>query len=283
VRAFDTLADEFFVLRAYLLLVFGDIPAMSMVMRMTGHNGFSPCRMCNILGVRIPNSDNNVYYVPLDRSFHPTVTDSNTTIAVYDAANLPLRRETEMLRQAREVRDALNKAQKGRLSREYGIKGVSVFSNLESLCFPLSFPYDFMHLIWENLIPNLILLWTGGFKGIDEGDGEYQFSRGVWEVIGEATAAAGSTIPSVFGAHPPNPAKSKSFYSAEAQSFWTLYLGPILLRRRFRNQRYYKHFVELVKLLQICLQFEITTEEVQTVRDGFINWVQDYEKWVILL
>ena len=272
------LADEFFLLRGYLLLIFGDIPAMSMVICMTGHNGFSPCRMCNIRGVQIPNSQNNSYYVPLDRSFHPTVTESDSAIAIYDAAALPLRTEAEMLRQAKEVQDAPNKTQKARLSKAYGIKGVSLLSNIKSLCFPLSFPYDFMHLIWENLIPNLISLWTGEFKGLDEGNQEYQFMPKVWEAIGAATADAGSTIPSVFGIRPPNIAKHKSSYSAEAWSFWTLYLGPVLLRRRFRNQRYYKHFMELVKLLQICLQFEITTDEVQTVRDGFINWVEDYEK-----
>jgi hypothetical protein len=281
VKAFDVLGDELFRLRAYLILVFGDIPAMAMLMRMTGHNGFSPCRMCKILGVRTPNSENNTYYVPLYRSFHPTVTESDSAIVVYNPADLPLRTEAEMLCQAKEVRDASSKAQKGRLSKVYGIKGVSLFSHLKSLCFPLSFPYDFMHLIWENLIPNLILLWTGAFKGVDEGTGEYQFQLHIWEAIGEATVAAGSTIPAVFGARPPNPAKNKSSYSADAWSVWALYLGPILLRRRFRNQRYYKHFVELIKLLQICLQFEITTEEVQTVRDGFINWVEDYERWVI--
>jgi len=135
-----------------------------------------------------------------------------------------------------------------------------------------------MHLIWANLIPNLILLWTGKFKDLDEGSGEYTFQPKVWEAIGVATAAAGSTIPSVFGIRPPNPATHKSSYSAEAWSFWTLYLGPILLHRRFRHQRYYKHFIELVKLLRICLKFEITSEEVQIVRDGFIKWVQDYEK-----
>ena len=42
--------------------------------------------------------------------------------------------------------------------------------------------------------------------------------------------------------------------------------------------RNYKHFIELVKLLRICLKFEITSEEVQIVRDGFIKWVQDCEK-----
>jgi hypothetical protein len=278
VKAFDILADEFFLLRAYLILIFGDMPAMSMVMRMTGHNGFSPCRMCNILSVRIPNSKNPVYYVPLDRSQHPTVAEFESAITVYDAAKLPLRTEEVMLRQAREVRDARNKGEKDRLSTAYGIKGVSIFSYLKSVSFPLSFPYDFMHLIWENLIPNLVLFWTGEFKGLDEGDGDYRLQPKVWQAIGAATAAAGSTIPSVFGARPPNPVNGRSSYTADAWSFWTLYLGPVLLRRRFLGQRYYTHFIELVRLLHMCLQFEITTEEIQDVRDGFIRWVKGYEK-----
>jgi len=37
---------------------------------------------------------------------------------------------------------------------------------LSSLSFPVSFPYNFMHLIWTNLIPNLICFWTGKFKDI---------------------------------------------------------------------------------------------------------------------
>jgi len=278
VRAFDVLADEFFLLRGYLLLVFGDIPAMSMVMRMTGHNGFSPCRMCKILGVRIPNSTNTSYYVPLDRSRHPTVIESESAIAVYDATKLPLRAEEEILRQAREVQDASGKAEKGKLSKAYGIKGVSIFSYIKSLSFPHSFPYDFMHLIWENLIPNLVLFWTGEFKGLDEGVGEYQLLPKVWQAVGAAAAAAGSTIPSAFGIRPPNPATHRYSYSAEAWSFWALYLGPVLLRRRFRRQRYYTHFIKLVKLLQMCLQFEITTEEIQIIRGGFIEWVKEYEK-----
>jgi hypothetical protein len=52
----------------------------------------------------------------------------------------------------------------------------------------------------------------------------------------------------------------------------------VLLRRRFRQQRYYTHFIELVKLLQMCLQFEIFTEEIKIIRGGFIKWVKDYEK-----
>lgn len=280
VRAFDAQAGEFFMLRAYLILVFGDIPAISMLMRMTGHNGYSPCRMCKILGVRVPESQATTHYVPLNRSRHPSVCQSGDelVIARYDPAALPLRTEAEMLQQAQYVQDALTDTDAKRRSRDSGIKGVPALSYLKSLSFPLSFPYDFMHLIWENCIPNLILLWTGGFKGLDEGVEDYQFSTQVWETIGMATAAAGSTIPSAFGGRPPNIATNKSACTAESYSFWTLYIGPVLLRRRFSKPKYYQHFMELVKLLNVCLQFEITTEEVQMIREGMIKWVKDYER-----
>ena len=55
-----------------------------------------------------------------------------------------------------------------------------------------------MHLFWENTLPNLVMLWTGGFKGLDEGTEAYELSADVLDAIGEATAAAGSTIPSSF-------------------------------------------------------------------------------------
>jgi Transposase family tnp2 len=287
VRAFDVEADEFFLLRAYLILVFGDIPAMSMLMRMKGHNGFSPCRMCKILGVRVPGAQGSTHYVPLDRSAHPSILESEDAdalaIAKYDPANLPLRTEAEMLQQAQMVQGAPSDAEATRRSKAFGIKGVPALSYLKSLSFPLSFPYDFMHLIWENTIPNLILLWTGEFKGLDEGVEDYQFSPKVWEAIGTATAAAGSTIPSAFCTRPPNIVINKSACTAESWSFWALFIGPVLLRRRFSHGKYYQHFIKLVTLLNICLQFEITTDEVETLREGFIKWVEEYEKCVFFL
>jgi hypothetical protein len=151
-----------------------------------------------------------------------------------------------------------------------------------SLSFPSSFPYDFMHLIWENLVKNLVLHWRGEFKGFDDGAESYQLPKAIWEAVGEATATSGSTIPSAYGSRVPNVATKGSYCSAEMWSFWTLYLGPVLLRRRFQNQKYYKHFIRLVRLLNICLQFEITDDEIEEIRSGFIQWVQDYERYLQL-
>ncbi|KAI0750343.1 hypothetical protein BC629DRAFT_1297723 [Irpex lacteus] len=63
---------------------------------------------------------------------------------------------------------------------------------------------------------------------------------------------------------------------------WFLYIGPVLLERRFTKQRYYRHFVDLIKLVQRCLQFEYSAEDVDFIRDGFISWVKQYERYVFL-
>ncbi|KAI5822604.1 hypothetical protein K523DRAFT_318073 [Schizophyllum commune Tattone D] len=59
---------------------------------------------------------------------------------------------------------------------------------------------------------------------------------------------------------------------------WLLYLGPRLLARHFRDEKYYKHFVELSRLVHKCLQFEISMADVADIRSGFAKWVQDFEK-----
>jgi hypothetical protein len=137
-----------------------------------------------------------------------------------------------------------------------------------------------MHLIWENLIPNLVLFWSGNFKGLDQGTESYEIPNAVWDAIGEATAAAGSTIPSAYGSRVPNITKDQFQFSAEMWSFWTLYLGPVLLNRRFQRPKYYSHFVQLVCLLHICLRFEISDDEIEAIRVGFIEWVEEYESCV---
>lgn len=278
VHAYDVLSDKFIALRAYLILVFGDIPAMSMVMQMKGHNGFRPCRMCNISGVRVPNMRQPTHYVPLDRSRHPDVQSSDTAIKCYDAAALPLRSHDEIMHQARAVQFAATEAASERLAREYGVKGVPLLSVLSSLTFPLSFPYDFMHLLYENVLKNLFLLWGGDYKKMDAGREDYKLATAIWEAIGAASAESGPTIPSAFGPRPPNIASDKISWTADSRSFWALYLGPVLLNQRFIHQRYYTHFIDLVRLLNLCLQFEISRTQIDELREGFAAWVKKYEE-----
>ncbi|VDC05579.1 unnamed protein product [Peniophora sp. CBMAI 1063] len=283
VRAYDVLSGEVFAMRAYLILIFGDIPAMSLIMRMKGANGFSPCRMCSITGVHDPsNTANTAFYFPLDRSNHPAVLADPTAPRTFDPAALPLRTHEQMIAQGREVQAADAAGSTGlrdELARKYGVKGVPLLACLPSVDLAKCCPYDFMHLIWENLVKNLVLHWTAAFKGLGQGTGSYHIKKDVWDAIGAAAAASGSTIPGCFGARPPNFAAEKMSSTADTWSFWTLYLAPIQLDRQFKEKKYYDHFVQLVRLLHLCLQFEIKRSEVEEIRQGFIEWVKKYEEF----
>ena len=273
VQAYDVVEGEMFTLRAYLITVFGDIPAVSMLLRMKGHNACSPCRLCTIRGIRIPNSSITTLYVPLCRK------NLETSQADYDPANLPSRTHEQFMVQAREVQSAKTNAQSERLATEYGINGIPLLATLDSLSLPLSTGYEFMHLVFENLIPNLTLLWSGNYKGFGKNQ-PFVFSKTTWEAIGAATAASRSTVPSSYGAPVPNVATDRSYFSAESWSQWALFIGPIVLNGRFSKGRYYDHFCDLIKLINLCLKFEFSKEDIADIRKGFIRWVKTYEKYV---
>ena len=270
VKAFDAISQTLFLLHAYLILVFGDIPAVALVMRMKGQNAIKPCRICNIKGIRF-NSRTN--YVPLRRDKIPGATPRR-----YSPSNLPIRTHEEIMNQARDIEMAPNKATHERLAKEHGIKGIPMLSSISSISFPSSFPFDFMHLIWENLIPNLIEFWTGEFKDLDHEDEGYFIEQHIWNEIGTATAASKATIPAAFGAPVPNIATKNCPMSAEMYANWTLFIAPIVLCGRFKSAQYYQHFMRLVELLKLCLAFEISEEMLNQIDEGFRLWVEGYEK-----
>ncbi len=219
----------------------------------------------------------HTFYVSLNRSHHPAVHTDPSMVTKYDPANLPLRTDREILQQAQEVQFQTSPTALNNIGKKYSIKGTSILSFLSSISFTWSFPHNFMHLVFENVLTLVTLLWTGQFKGLDEGTKSYQSPSDVWDAIGQGTATAGSTIPGAFGQRPPNVATNKTACTADSWCFWLLYIAPVLLSRKFDNATYFNHFIVLVKLVNICLEFEISCDEVATVCQGFIDWVEEYE------
>ena len=68
--------------------------------------------------------------------------------------------------------------------------------------------------------------------------------------------------------------------TAETYSIWTLYLAPALLHSCFLYKQYYKHFIQLIQLLNLCMEFEITQTQIDELEVGFQNWIKDYE-WCV--
>ncbi|KAK0220758.1 hypothetical protein EDD85DRAFT_779949 [Armillaria nabsnona] len=210
-------------------------------------------------------------------SHHSAVHTDPSMVGTYDSAHLLLQTDREILEQAQEGQFQASLTVSNNISKKYGIKGTSILSSLSSISFTWSFLHNFMHLSFKNVLTLLTLLWTGQFKGLDEGTESYQTPSNVWNAIGQGTAAAGSTIPGPFAQCPPNVATNKTACTADSWCFWWLYIAPVLLSRKFDNTIYFKHFIVLVKLVNICLQFDISHDEVAIICQVFIDWVEEYE------
>jgi hypothetical protein len=278
VSAWDTAKEEHFDLQTYILMVFGDMPAIPMVMRMKGHNGLCLCCFCHICGIRTTNPDNTTHYVPLDCSWHPAAQGDNT-VRSYDVLNLPNCTHNEFMDHAHEVQFAPLIGKCDNLAKLYSIKGVPVLSYLSSLSFPHSFPFGFMHLLWENLIPNLFLLWTSTFKGLSEGTGNFKIPKDMWTAAGKASEASGPTLLYTYGPSSPSVAADGVTWTADTCLFWALHVGLVVLKDR-SPKWYYNHYIELVCLLRICLAFGMNQTHIATLRAGFASWVEKYEEYV---
>jgi hypothetical protein len=195
--------------------------------------------------------------------------------------NLPRRTHTEFIAQAIYVSNAKNDTEENCRGRETGITALSPLSRLSSLDFPCSFPHDFMHVMFENLIPTLLDLWTHTrkFSNLGTGDEDYVLHPAVWEEIGKACAESGNDIPSAFGCRVPNLNDRRSESTSESNILFATLLAPALLRGRFKRPVYYQHFIRLVALINLCIGFEVSCDQIDTIRNGFAQWVKDYERY----
>lgn len=280
VDTYDADADEVFPLRAHAAYGLGDIPGVTKgFLKMKGHNAKCPCRDCEIIGIAmqilaVNGKRNPIHYVP---AIQPPILPHAVT---FDPHNLPIRSHNRFMEQAREVDAAPNQKKSEELAAKYGICGVPILSTLSSFSFPDSFPYDFMHLM-ENIMSNMVLHWTGDFKGLNAGQEDYIIPEAQWKAIGRATVAANATIPSSFGRAIPDIAEEKHFFIAESYIIWFTLFAPILLRDRFNDNKYYIHVCLFVSLVNRSMSFDLTYEELDEIERDWIRWYEDYERYVL--
>lgn len=273
VKAFDASVKALFALRAYVILEHGDIVAIEEMLGIRGHNGYCPCRSCLIKGVRNITNKGTIYYVPL------TTPDlEHQTRPSVDPRSLDLRTHDGYLAAHAEIASAPSNAAQEMLSKNYGIRHLPLLNRVSSIDFAVSFPWEWLHIFCENIIPNLVDLWCGNFKGLDVGTEDYEIHPNVWKEIGSETANAVKHIPSSYVNVLPNIAKDRSHYTAETWAFWFIYVAPIVLKGRFKRAKYYKHLCLLAKIMKTTLKFELSLVEIDELEEDIIKWVERYEK-----
>jgi hypothetical protein len=127
-----------------------------------------------------------------------------------------------------------------------------------------------MHLLFENIVKNLVNLWMGKFKSLDNGISDYIIPNHIWKQIGEETVATVRNMPAAFVQSLGNLAEDQTTYTAESWAFWFMHLGPILLKSRL-GDKYYKNYCLLVTIMKMCIQFSIIQKELTALKAEIIT------------
>ncbi|KAF8601311.1 hypothetical protein BDV93DRAFT_510223 [Ceratobasidium sp. AG-I] len=100
--------------------------------------------------------------------------------------------------------------------------------------------------MFENMVPSLIALWTQSKKCIDFGSGrkDYIISWANLDTVGT---------------------------TCNARMLLRTFLPQPLLHDKLEHA-YRQHFLQLVQLINMCLNFKIATEKTQVMHDGFANF-----------
>lgn len=139
-----------------------------------------------------------------------------------------------------------------------------------------------MHLLFENIAPQLISLWRGTYKaemilGKKKAklNKAYVVSASDWATIEEEVRRSNKTTPSQAVPRVGN-IKNKSFWTAETYSYFLMFLGPIVMKGRLPD-KYYKHFIALSEITKALTRLEIEKAALEGLHASIVRWVKGFE------
>lgn len=273
---FNGYTKETFTLQGNVVLVSGDIPAMSKLMAMKGCNAYSCCRYCKIRGIYCKRRRH--IYCPLKPPTQRENLSPDHEYPEYDPRNLPRRQHNEFIKQAVQITDEMNPE----LATLWGINHLSILAEIPTLDFPRSFVIDIMHLFYEGLSRIMLSHWMGDFfpKTMDlPVDTDHVLSSKQWEEIGRQMEQSKFTFPTSFGKAPRDISKYHNSFQASEWMNWLTVFSPLMLKDLAGlDAEYYQQWISMCDAMTLCRQWELTEEQIDIIEEKIACFVEYYEK-----
>ena len=274
IRTYHTIKRDFFSLHFFVPHGFDDLIAVIKMKGTRGVGAKKPCHQCHVRGIRDETGTGpkaRTYYIPL--------TVPGTGESRYETEILHnLRTRDDYLRTYHQLDTAKSEAERKKIREETGINRASIWSLLPYFDMGRAIPGGYMHAVCINLMRALVTLWRGEFKGLNAGSGAYIIPAATWEVIGEETRDSNHWMPAAFVRSLPNIHTDFGNFTAEASSFWMMYIAPHVLRDRL-PEPYYIHMLDLVTIMKTCTKFGITRQEHAQLSVDIYKWRLEYEEY----
>lgn len=141
-----------------------------------------------------------------------------------------------------------------------------------------------MHLVMENVIEQLLDLWSGTYKSaIHLGNATaiskepYVISKKTWKDIDKDVVDSAKLIPAFMTGSIPSVSK-RWRWTAETHLFFLLTLGPIVLKDRLPAS-YFHHFLDLSELTKIMVQTSVSEDsDLPALGAGLRRWVARFDE-----
>ena len=244
----DAVDSSYFVLKAFVCAIKGDMLGSAKLSGMAGHSALFGDRFSLVQGAfssKIRGSRAQYYPIspPQKDKYNPKCGD-------IDLANLPFRGQSHYWRAIERLESATNKAEHQRIVRDTGISRVTLSATSHAFLHPSFFPLDPFHLFYENCMTHIWDLWVS-----DDTDGEViHMSEEMASELGEEIERAMETLPPSFSGRIRNPDKKRSsqYKVFEWMALLHWYIIPIGLELGF-NYNVLSNFADFVNIVEVAM------------------------------
>jgi hypothetical protein len=261
VDAYDGASNQDFTLKAHVILVTGDGPAVADVMG-TKHPGKAKqsCRMCTFSGTLGRGG----------KYFYPHAEDT------VDPINIHLREQIEEIDQL--GRNNVTRRDLEQRKRDLGINCRSILVDIPTLHFPRSFPIDTMHSMNHNIPKSLFHLWKGSKyprRGGTVAQYPWVLPNTNWVLIDHSILASRATVPTYVGTAPRSTSSFGNWNTYEWRSFFLTYGAPAM--HHYLPKQYGMNFLRYRQLLQYTSQQHFTSSDVTELHARAQTFLREYE------
>jgi hypothetical protein len=197
----DAIDSSYFVLKAFVCGVKGDMLGSAKLSGMAGHSALYGDCFSLVQGAFPAKARGaKAQYNPISP---PEKDKHNPECAIVDLDDLPLRRQSHYWRTIERIESAINKTGCQRIVKETGISSVTLCATSPAFSHSSFFPLDPFHLFYENCMVHIWDLW-GTHSSDDE---TIQMDAEMASELGEEIEKAMATLPPSFSGLVRNPYK----------------------------------------------------------------------------
>ena len=272
----DAIDSSYFVLRAHLCMVTGDMLGSAKCSGMAGHSALFGDRFTMVQGARskITRGAKAQYY-PVSAPDNEEK-EYNPNRPIYDLNKLPMRTEAEYWRTIEELyKPSNNVAETSRIVRSTGVSRLPLCATSLAFSHPNFFPLDPFHLFYENCMAFIWDLWTGS-KPSDA----FYIPEEKLKSLGENIPKAMSTLPASFcGPVRDIFLKRNSQYKIfEWMALLHWYIIPIGIELGF-NSNTLQNFADFSEIITFSMTLKPRSEkELVDLHKLIVRFLLKYEK-----